>query len=362
MGRVISTYIRTVFILSVFVVVSGCASFKDLAPGTVKQISASGNSVVQREIVRVASAATASFTPQPYRIGCYDILSINMNGLADVSVTGDETGKSSVKRSGKAAGATVDATGMVYLPQVGALKLAGASIPEAQELVRSAYLKYYKNPWVVIDVAEYRSKPIYLLGQFKNPGVYYMDRPMTVVEGIALGSGFDATADITGARITRKRGVVPIDLHALLSQGQLDAGSQHWLEPGDTIYIPDSRNQQVFVFGSVKKPGPVVMPPSGINLSQAIASAELADLGYDFTHVRIIRSLSATQGELLVVDFEKIMRGQALPIMLRAGDVVYVPRSAVGDWNTAIAEMLPSLQAISTLLQPFVNIKYLTNN
>jgi len=39
--------------------------------------------------------------------------------------------------------------------------------------------------------------------------------------------------------------------------------------------------------------------------------------------------------------------------------VVYVPKNAFGTWNDAIAEMLPSLNMVSALLQPFVQIRYL---
>jgi polysaccharide export outer membrane protein len=302
---------------------------------------------------------SASIQPAIYAIGTYDLLAINVSGIS-TNTSGAETVKSTAGDQAIKAGSMVDAAGVVYLPQVGGVKVAGLTIPEAQEKVRTAYLRYYKHPWVVIQVTEYRSRPLYLLGQFKKPGVYYMDRPMTILEGVALGGGFDEKADIAGARITRSRQFVPIDLEAVFTRGQLNAGAQQVLQPGDAIYIPDNRNHQVFVFGSVKKPGAVPMPPAGMNLSQAIASAELADLGYDFRYVRIIRSISATEGELLVVDFEKILRGQALPIMLKSGDVVYVPRSHLGDWNTAISEMLPTLQAISAVLQPFVNMKYLS--
>ena len=33
-----------------------------------------------------------------------------------------------------------------------------------------------------------------------------------------------------------------------------------------------------------------------------------------------------------------------------------------GTWNDALAELLPTLQAISAALQPFVSIKYLSDN
>ncbi|NTV49336.1 MAG: sugar transporter [Geobacteraceae bacterium] len=345
------------------VIVSGCATFKDLEPGTVKKISASTTSIVDRQVITVTPEPSASSQPAIYTIGTYDVLAINVSGISSNvsnSVPGVENATSAAGDKAIKGGSVVDAAGIVYLPQVGGIKVVGLTIPDAQEKVRTAYLRYYKHPWVVIQVTEYRSRPLYLLGQFKKPGVYYMDRPMTILEGVALGGGFDEKADIAGARITRSRQFVPVDLEAVLTRGQLDAGAQQVLQPGDAIYIPDNRNQQVFVFGSVKKPGPVPMPPAGMNLSQAIASAELADVGYDFRYVRIIRSLSATEGELLVVDFGKTLRGEALPIMLKSGDVVYVPRSNIGDWNTAIAEMLPTLQAVSALLQPFVNIKYLS--
>jgi polysaccharide biosynthesis/export protein len=212
----------------------------------------------------------------------------------------------------------------------------------------------------VVEVAEYKSKPLYLLGSFKLAGTYYMDRPLNLAQGLALGSGPDPSADMRGAKLTRAGKIVPVDIQELLARG--DEQQNIWLKAGDTIYIPDSRNQQVFVFGAVRKPGLVPIPPGGLTLAQAIASTDLRDVGYDMKYVRIIRSLSATRGELIVVDFERILRGEALPFQLMGGDVVYVPKSNFGTWNDVINEILPTLQAISALLQPFVNIKFLTEH
>ena len=62
---------------------------------------------------------------------------------------------------------------------------------------------------------------------------------------------------------------------------------------------------------------------------------------------------------LLVVDVERIRRGETLNMQLIEGDVVYVPKNAFGTWNDVIAEILPSLQTVSAILQPFVSIKFL---
>jgi polysaccharide export outer membrane protein len=100
-----------------------------------------------------------------------------------------------------------------------------------------------------------------------------------------------------------------------------------------------------------------------LSLLQALSASGLgAGSSYDHEQVRIIRSYSATKGELLVVDLDMIMSGKALPMPLMNGDIIYVPTSKVGNWNDALSQMLPSLQTIGAILQPFVQINYLKDN
>ena len=181
-------------------------------------------------------------------------------------------------------------------------------------------------------------------------------------------SSYVSQARIVGSRVDGSGNIhIPIvgpvkvaGMTVELAQKKIqEAARQYLKDPWVVAEILEYRAKQVFVFGAVKKPGPVPMMPAGLTLAQAIASAELRDAGHDFNHVRIIRSLTATRGELLVVDFERILRGEAMPLALKDGDIVYVPKNGFGTWNDAIAEMLPSLQFVSSVLQPFVQIKYL---
>ncbi|GFE58653.1 polysaccharide biosynthesis/export family protein [Geobacter sp. AOG1] len=350
-----SFYVMSLLACCLFV--SGCATYSDLPAGTHKSIvdqSADASAaVVERESVAVPTVPADPPPSTDYVIGANDVLFINISGKPEFIVTSGNS-------SSKVQGSRVDGNGRVSLPLVGPVQVAGLTLSQAQAHIQEALRKYLNDPWVVVEVAEYKSQPLYLLGQFRAAGTYYMDRPLTLVQGVALGSGFDAAANLRGARLTRDRKIVPVDVYDLLTRGE--TGQNVWLKAGDTIYIPDNKTQQVFIFGAVKKPGPVPMPTSGLNLAQAIASAELREIGYDFRHVRIIRSLSTTRGELLVVDFDQVLRGDALPIQLQEGDIVYVPKSALGNWNDAINEILPSLQAISAILQPFVQVKFLSQH
>jgi polysaccharide export outer membrane protein len=103
------------------------------------------------------------------------------------------------------------------------------------------------------------------------------------------------------------------------------------------------------------------MPNGRLSLPQALAGAGLGEIRGNLEYVRIIRSLSVTRGELLVVDVKETLKGDSLPFPLEEGDIVYVPRSAVGNWNEALKELLPTLQAFSAILQPFVQIEVLTD-
>ncbi|MRR06898.1 MAG: sugar transporter [Deltaproteobacteria bacterium] len=353
MKQITSSLCRTL-LASSLALLSGCAGYSDLPAGTIKPISGwLDSAVVEKQEVSVDECLIAPPPAPDYLIGANDVLYINIEGRPEFMVT--PTGGNS-----KIQGSRVDGSGAIQLPIAGAVQVAGLTVAQAQAKIREKLRTYLKDPWVVVEVAEYKSHPLYLLGQFRSPGTVYMDRPLNLSQGIALGNGFDITADLRGARINRGNRILPVDVYDLLVKGC--AQNNIWLQAGDTIFIPDNRNQQVFVFGAVKKPGPITMLQSGLNLAQAIGSAELRDTGYDFKHVRIIRSLSPTRGELLVVDFDRILRGEAVPLPLMAGDIIYVPRSHIGRWNDVIAEILPSLQAVSAVLQPFVNIKYLTDN
>jgi polysaccharide export outer membrane protein len=325
---------------------SSCAGHEGLKAGLRKSVDTPAPPVVERIPVSVEPAPP---DPQPasldYQVGIGDVLTVTVYARPDLSTN-----------SGKG-GSRVDGNGNIHLQLVGTIKAAGLTVSAIRDNVETALRKYVQDPSVVVEVADYRSKPLYLMGQFRTPGVYYMDRPMTFLQGITLGNGFDSTANLRGVRLLRDKKIAPVDIYSLILDGRIEQNI--WLRPGDTVFIPDNRNQNVFVFGAVNKPGPIPMNQGRMNILEALAAADPRKVGLDVENVRIIRSLSTTTGELLVVDIARMRRGETLVMPLVEGDVVYVPKSVFGNWNDAIEEILPSLQLISGLLQPFVSINYL---
>jgi len=332
---------------------TACAGHEGLKAGLYKPVDTPASPIVEKVSVAVTPALP---DPPPatldYQVGIGDVLSVNVYARPDLS-TGIVT-------TAGTKGARVDGSGNIHLPLIGTIAAAGQTVDAIRNKIETSLRTYVQTPSVVVEVAEYHSKPIYLMGQFRTPGVYYMDRPMTFLQGITLGNGFDTTANLRGVRLLRNQKIAPVDVYSLILDGHIEQNV--WLKAGDTVFIPDNRTQNVFVFGAVNKPGPQPMPNGRMNILDAISTSDPRTVGLDLKNVRIIRSLTTTSGELMVVDVEKIRRGETLPMQLVEGDVIYVPKNAFGTWNDAVAEMLPSLQAVSAILQPFVSIKYLTNN
>ncbi len=330
---------------------AGCTVYTDLPAGTRKEVT--GSPILEQKTVNVPAFADNEPPSQDYQVGPGDVLFVVVEAQPDL-------GSPVLQSAHRVQGNRIDGLGRIHLPLVGAVQIGGMSISDVAARLSEAYSLYLREPWVVVEVSEFRSQPLYLIGQFRDAGTLYMERPLTLLQGLSEGGGLLDTANLRSARLIREKQTMPVDLMALLEGG--DPEQNVWLHPGDTIYVPDDKNQNVFVFGGVDRPGPVVMPNGYLTLGQALASAQFDDIRGHSGFVRVVRSYSPTRGELLVVDFEAIVNGEALPFPLMKGDIIYVPRSRIGNWNEAISEILPSLQLISSMLEPFVQITYLNNN
>lgn len=342
-----TTAIKNIVLLLSLLTLAGCAVYPDLPSGTRKEIVSA--IIEQQEVVLPAPLASAEAMTE-YRVGPGDVLAIKIPGRPESVAKGDEPSQ----------GFRVYSSGKVLLPLVGGVAVAGMTVDEIQSRLQEVFKPYLREPIITVEILEFKSQSLYLLGKFNQPGVKYLDRPVTLIQGISLGGSLQDTADLRGARLVRGNEILPVDIFELIFNNDLRQNIP--LQSGDTIFVPGNEQQNVFVFGAVEKEGQIPMVNGRLSLLQALSNAGLGKSSYKHQQIRIIRSYSLTRGELMVVDLGQIMAGEAMPVALMNGDVVYVPRSGIADWNQALSDLLPSLQAISGVLQPFVQIRYLIRN
>lgn len=344
--------------LLLLITLQACARYEPYESGTVLDIKDESSAILEQQDVKVdVPPLSDNEEITEYLVGSGDVLLVNVPGLIDSYGSSEKTQNLQ--------GFRISSSGKIILPLVGAVKVAGLNVEEIQSLLVDHLTKYIKKPMVTVEIREFKSQPLYLLGQFNEPGLHFLDRPTSLLHGISMGSGLSAKANLRGARLLREAQLMPVDIYDLLHNNDLLQNVQ--LHPGDTIYVPGNEDQRVYVFGAVGKPGSVPFANGRLNLLQAVSSANIghyANRGepYDGEHVRIIRSLSPTHGQLMVVDLARMMDGYAMPMPLMDGDIVYIPKTRVGNWNEAISQLLPTLQVISGTLQPFVQLQYLEDN
>ena len=242
--------------------------------------------------------------------------------------------------------ARVDDGGYVQLPIVELVQVAGKTTREIQAELKDAYVGEFRTPWVTVELMESKSAPIYFLGEFREPGVRYVSGSTNILEAIALAGGLEEDAYLPGARLLRNDKICTVDLNALLRNGAFDQNV--WMKSGDVIFAPRKEDMSVYVLGAVGSPQAIPFGAEGRTVLQALTMAGGPKAGSSYLQdVRIIRAFTPTRGELIVVDAAAMLSGRGMDFPLEPGDVVFVPRSALGDWNVALGEILPSLQVNS---------------
>jgi protein involved in polysaccharide export with SLBB domain len=161
---------------------------------------------------------------------------------------------------------------------------------------------------------------------------------MTVLEAISLAGGTmslasyrdqeaagvgEELADLKRSFVAREGRFLPVDFERLLAEG--DLSQNIYLQPDDFIYFPSTVARDVYVLGAVTQPR-MVPYRDGMTLAGAISGAYGTLKGAYLSHVAVVRG-SLSKPKLSVVDFKRVLKGEAADMALRQGDIVYVPLS-----------------------------------
>ena len=171
-------FLHHLILITLIMLLGGCASYSNLKPGTVQSVNdIQASAVIEQQAVSVSPYQEKKPPTTDYLVGPGDVLFVNINGQPKLgSPIPNGTSSWGVH------GSRVDGMGHIHLPLIGSLPVAGSSIAQIEEKLKSKFRYYVQNPWVVVEVSEFKSQPLYLLGQFNAPGTYYMDRPLKLLE------------------------------------------------------------------------------------------------------------------------------------------------------------------------------------
>lgn len=237
-----------------------------------------------------------------YEVGAGDLLEVRVYGEDDLSKT-----------------YTINREGDLLLPYVGNVAVSGMTVNQIALHIEARLRDgFMVEPQVTVSVAEYRARPVQILGEVNEPGVYYLRGETDIPTLLARAGG--SPEPVTQARIVRDSGgavqSIEVNLEAV-RQGSESSSVE--IQAGDTIHVlPAAR---VFVSGEVKEEGAVAWR-EGMTAWQALTKA-----GGPTRTAKIKGAYVLRQGSTIEIDLKAVKQGRLEDIVLRPDDQLILPES-----------------------------------
>jgi polysaccharide export outer membrane protein len=247
--------------------------------------------------------------PDDYRVGVGDKLEIGVFGHDDLSKT-----------------AQVRADGTINYPLIGDLSVVGKTVGEVDdELTRLLAKDYLVDPQVSVEVREYQSQWVTVMGEVHSPGKYFLKHNMRLIDVLAEAGGVTKDAG-TQIIVTRQNGNDPpqqivVDRNRILNQTSREFN--FFMQHGDIIAI--SEKEVFYIRGEVIRPGPYLLE-TGMTILKAIT------IGGGFTQfanrkqVDVLRSSTQGVQKKIRVNMKDIEEGRKEDFPLQPNDTIIVPR------------------------------------
>jgi polysaccharide export outer membrane protein len=102
----------------------------------------------------------------------------------------------------------VASDGTAHVPFLQRIEVAGLEPQDIAKMVREQLIarKFLVDPVVIVQVREYHSRTVILLGQVVKPGSFPLTPGLTLMQAISLAGGLTALADDDKVTLTRKIG------------------------------------------------------------------------------------------------------------------------------------------------------------
>jgi polysaccharide export outer membrane protein len=216
-----------IFIIGANLIGAGCASVSHYPRLGDKSLSGEVSSF-QNEVAAIE-----------YRISRGDVLDISVWENEDLNTE-----------------AIVRPDGKISFPLIGDVQAVGLTLTELDEKVTTALRKYIRYPEVSIMVKEIRGSRVVVLGEVEKPGVYNIRGGESLLEAVALASGFTEDAVLNSVIIIRNGAKGAYGMRADLS-GAIERAKFNqniYLQSGDIVYVPKKFIANVNYFARQIKP------------------------------------------------------------------------------------------------------------
>ena len=247
----------------------------------------------------------------------------------------------------------VSTAGDIELLLVGRISAVGRTVQELGEEIAKRLAHYMETPEVAVNLTEFRSQNVSVIGAVNEPGVHPLEGTKTLVEVLSLAGGLrpDAGFKVT---ITRRSQNGPIPLPNAIENAEgtfvtaevnlpalLEARNPQeniLIYPDDVVSVP--RAKFVYVIGEVAKPGELVMGErESISALKALAMAGGFRPASAGKKAKILRGYSDSHDhQEIALDLNKVIAGEIDDVKMLPDDILFVPNSKMKTVGKAVID------------------------
>lgn len=261
---------------------------------------------------------TGAPVPSNYVIGVGDTVSIQLYG-----------------KESKSHLLLVDGQGMLTIPDLGPIQVAGLTFDKMRELLQHEVSQRLIGMQAAVSMGELRSIQIFVMGEAYKPGAYTVSSLTTITQALFVSGGVSDIASLRNIQLKRNgETVATLDLYDFLIHGNM--GNDRVLQSGDMVFIP-SRGDMVTVQGEVIRPA-IYELKNEKNLAEVI---ELAGGVLPTAYKKATRIERVRDGRRVV---NTVNLEQSKNLSVSNGDVVDVPQVS--------SEIVDSVMLVGAVARP----------
>ena len=210
----------------------------------------------------------------------------------------------------------VNRDGTINIPDIGKINIAGLSLGEASELVKSRVNNVFIGTDAYITLNQIRDVNILVSGNAKNPGVYTLTGNSNILHALTMAGGINEYGSFRVINLVRNGNIIEtLDIYDILIDGNYSLKKR--LRSGDVIFV-EAKKQIVTIDGAVKRPakyevkdneflGSVIRYSNGIKNTADLENISLERMldgslkSIPIQNVSQFNSIEAIEGDLIYV-------------------------------------------------------------
>ena len=146
----------------------------------------------------------------------------------------------------------INADGSITLEDIGEIVIAGLSLNDASQLIKSKVNSSFIGTEAFINLIEIRDVNILVTGNAENPGIYTLTGNSNILQALLAAGGISEFGSLREINLIRDDVIVEtLDIYDLLIEGKYSIKKR--LRSGDVVFV-ETRKNIITIAGAVNRP------------------------------------------------------------------------------------------------------------